>query len=605
MKRISSIVVSALLILTAVIISAPSNGELETEGRLWTPGGWEYRLTTNPEYDQEPDIYEDRIVYLSRRSGKEEIYLHDLGNGTDSRIPHGFQGVDEPRIWGDRIVFTVYDGDDYEIYLFDITTWSGMAITDDAVDQGAPSVQGDHIVYSQYFTSNTDTLWFNISSGQRTTLESGSAYSVNPRVFYPFAVWTEVESTNMDIAICYMETGSVFYPPRGPNEELSSPDIHENIVTYAARIDGGAEEEIRFRNLNGGGMTHYIGQTSAYQRNPSVHENRIVWTNDGQRSNLMVNDIDKDLTRLAAASYQPKSRASIWGDRIVYSQSIDGNTDIYLVELDYDHDGIPDSRDLFMDNPNEHSDQDMDGIGDNTDPDSDNDGYLNSVDHFPMDDSEWSDFDNDGIGDNADTDDDNDGIPDDEDAEPLNQLNTVLEKLNDLMLEMTEFSTDINTTLSTLQTDIMETYSKLDLSLREKMESDLHAILVGLGFGENISADPKLLGSYISENFDLIATRVQELTDLVDGAIGGSGLNATQLQEILGYLEALQGLQGMIEDMEQLNEDIKSQTREIEDTRSISITLNVFILLMLILFSLAILLVLLRKPQTSKDEGFE
>jgi len=82
-------------------------------------------------------------------------------------------------------------------------------------------------------------------------------------------------------------------------------------------------------------------------------------------------------------------------------------------------------------------------------------------------------------------------------------------------------------------------------------------------------------------------------------------LNTTQLQEILGYLESLQEFKGMIEDMEKLNEEMDSQTSEIEDTRSISITFNVFILPMLILFSVAILLVLLRKPQANKDEGFE
>ena len=55
---------------------------------------------------------------------------------------------------------------------------------------------------------------------------------------------------------------------------------------------------------------------------------------------------------------------------------------------------------------------DLDGIGDNADPDDDNDGYPDSFDAFPFNDSEWIDSDGDGSGDNEDEDNDGDGILD-------------------------------------------------------------------------------------------------------------------------------------------------------------------------------------------------
>jgi len=85
---------------------------------------------------------------------------------------------------------------------------------------------------------------------------------------------------------------------------------------------------------------------------------------------------------------------------------------------DDDGDGMPNSEDLFPDDPNEWEDSDMDGVGDNADDDIDGDGIKNGEDHFPQDPKEWLDTDGDGIGDNADDDNDGDGVPNAEDAFP-------------------------------------------------------------------------------------------------------------------------------------------------------------------------------------------
>jgi len=69
-------------------------------------------------------------------------------------------------------------------------------------------------------------------------------------------------------------------------------------------------------------------------------------------------------------------------------------------------------QDLFPNDPNESSDFDRDGIGDNADLDDDNDGYNDDIDAFPNNPYEWIDTDGDSIGDNSDDDSDNDGYTD-------------------------------------------------------------------------------------------------------------------------------------------------------------------------------------------------
>jgi hypothetical protein len=89
---------------------------------------------------------------------------------------------------------------------------------------------------------------------------------------------------------------------------------------------------------------------------------------------------------------------------------------------DIDGDGVSDANDEFAVDPTEWVDSDVDGIGDNADPDDDNDGYDDLIDAFPFDPSEWADTDGDGSGNNADPDDDNDGVPDAEDLYPLGRF---------------------------------------------------------------------------------------------------------------------------------------------------------------------------------------
>ena len=61
--------------------------------------------------------------------------------------------------------------------------------------------------------------------------------------------------------------------------------------------------------------------------------------------------------------------------------------DVFKPNPDSDGDGWPDKEDAFPHNPDEHSDNDNDGIGDNADNDDDNDGILDSQDYLPYDDA--------------------------------------------------------------------------------------------------------------------------------------------------------------------------------------------------------------------------
>ncbi len=111
----------------------------------------------------------------------------------------------------------------------------------------------------------------------------------------------------------------------------------------------------------------------------------------------------------------------------------DGYSDLEEFEIgtnplnrDTDGDSYEDKNDAFPLLASEHSDIDIDGIGDNSDPDIDGDGVLNELDAFPSNPDESVDTDGDSIGNNSDPDSDNDGI--ENQIEIMNGMDPLLQR---------------------------------------------------------------------------------------------------------------------------------------------------------------------------------
>ncbi len=106
---------------------------------------------------------------------------------------------------------------------------------------------------------------------------------------------------------------------------------------------------------------------------------------------------------------------------------IDGDFIPDSQDNDMDGDDVDNDVDVFPEDPNESSDYDDDGIGDNEDPDDDNDGYLDGEE-----DPHLRDTDNDGLRNTVDHDDDKDGIRDADDDHPLDTDNDGMQNDEDL-----------------------------------------------------------------------------------------------------------------------------------------------------------------------------
>ena len=136
---------------------------------------------------------------------------------------------------------------------------------------------------------------------------------------------------------------------------------------------------------------------------------------------------------------------AIWGaPRDSDSDGVPDSSDAFPLDsteaIDSDSDSIGDNADAFPNDPRETLDTDSDGTGNNADADDDGDGINDEIetslgtdpldsdtdrdgvndkdDLFPLDAKEQRDIDLDGLGDNADPDDDGDGLDDEWDPDP-------------------------------------------------------------------------------------------------------------------------------------------------------------------------------------------
>ena len=138
---------------------------------------------------------------------------------------------------------------------------------------------------------------------------------------------------------------------------------------------------------------------------------------------LLANGTDvSNLVDLYAVDYNQNDELDLIGISSTYIVYL-----TYSGEVDSDGDGVLDGDDAFPNDPNEDTDTDGDGTGDNADTDDDGDGTPDVTDAFPLDSSEDTDTDGDGTGDNADafpsdpnedSDTDGDGTGDNADAFP-------------------------------------------------------------------------------------------------------------------------------------------------------------------------------------------
>lgn len=332
---------SMFTICCLVSLIAVSTGTAATE----IAKGNETQITANESYQWLPDIYENTIVWEDWRNYSMNIYMYDLITSTETPITTSGSAFD-PAIYGDRIVWQDYrNGSD--IYLYNLTTSTETQVTTDEPDQDSPDIYGDIIVWRddrndayydlinnlspstdsdvRYLIQTYDIYMYNLSTSMETQITtSGSAYS--PAIYADRIVWADKRNGNWDIYLYNISTCRETRITTNESDQLYPSIYGDKIVWTDFR---NVNYDIYMYDLSTSTETQVT--TSGYQWAPDVYDGRIVWE---ANSDIYMYDISTSTETLITTNESYQQEPAIYGDRIAWQDTRNGNYDIYMFTLD-------------------------------------------------------------------------------------------------------------------------------------------------------------------------------------------------------------------------------------------------------------------------------
>jgi beta propeller repeat protein len=308
------------LLLLAAVAAVPAAGLL---------AGTETQVTMGAGDQCCPVIWGDYIVWEDSRNGNWDIYLYDLGTGTET--PICTDPVDQwnhPAIWRNHIVW-VKNGTD--IYLYDISTKTRRSICTEPANRYNPVIWEDRIAWMDDRNGTLDIYMYNISTGIEMQVTNGPSNHFGPAIWGDRIIWMDKRSENVEIYLYNISTGTeTLVCEGGPHSHF--PSIWGDRIVWR----NGSEVylyEVYIYDISTGTETQGC-TVSGYQDYVSIWGDRIVYTSRRDLNwNIYLYDIGTGTEALVCTAFGYRDYSSIWENRIVWMDERNGNMDIYLFEI--------------------------------------------------------------------------------------------------------------------------------------------------------------------------------------------------------------------------------------------------------------------------------
>ncbi|MCC4770064.1 hypothetical protein FXV91_07580 [Methanosarcina sp. DH2] len=309
--------------------------------------GTETQITTNGSYQSNPAIYGDRIVWQDSRNGKGigqsgyptgswDIYMHDLSTHNEIQITNDSSDKGSPAIYEDRIVWDEWRNGNPEVYTYNITTSNKTKIAD--------GVSNHLVIYKDRIVWAINNIYmYNLSTSTEIQISTNASYQDYPAIYEDTIVWTDARKGNLDIHMYDFSTSTETQITTN-NSIQRLPDIYEDRIVWE---DNRNENwDIYMYNLSTSTETQ-ITTNEFNQGFPSIYGDRIVWVDDrsGRPDIYMYNlstSRETQITNSGSVWVEIESdeiwgmregRPVIYGNRIVWYDSRNGNPDIYMFTL--------------------------------------------------------------------------------------------------------------------------------------------------------------------------------------------------------------------------------------------------------------------------------
>ena len=312
----------------------------------------ETQITNNESDQTDPAIYGDNMVWQDERNGNWDIYLYNLSTSAETRITTNESNQTKPAISEDKIVWQDYRNGNWDIYMYELSTQKEIQITDESSDQVNPAICKDRIVWQDDKNGNWDIHMYDLSTLKEAQITTDKSDQTEPAIYGDRIVWQDGREgrdiylyelstsrrlfnlfwNSQNFELLSIVTGSDTSKIRKFIKCLTSKEI--DVATCecnkyeSAAIYGNKVVWADRRNLDLGNPTNPDNTTNLENTNsesPNIYSSGI-YTYDISNSTeaLIINVFNSDGSCLLPA---------IYGNTIVWQDSRNGNSDIYMYDL--------------------------------------------------------------------------------------------------------------------------------------------------------------------------------------------------------------------------------------------------------------------------------
>ncbi|AKB36590.1 cell surface protein [Methanosarcina siciliae C2J] len=266
----------------------------------------------------------------------------DLFTLTETRINTNESSQCYPAIHGNRIVWHDSRNDNnLDIYMYDLSTSAETRITDNEYSEERPDIFGDKIVWGDNRNGNSDIYMYNISTKKEIQITTNESDQYFPSIYDDRIVWVDLRNGYRDIYMYNLSSSEETQITTDGSDQIY-PAIYGDIIVWSdGRNREGLENyrdskgnwDIYMYNLSTSKETRITTNESS-QIDPSIYGNKIVWTDSRNgKWDIYMYDLSMGQEIPIITNKLNKYFSKVYRDRIVYQAYSNDNTDIYMYDL--------------------------------------------------------------------------------------------------------------------------------------------------------------------------------------------------------------------------------------------------------------------------------
>lgn len=288
----------------------------------------------------EPQIHENKIVWMDDRHGNLDIYMYDLDTKSETRITSNVSAQYTPDVYGNKIVWRDHrDNDGANLYVYDTEDATTKKLAINFSSQYEPNIYGNNIVWRDYRDNLNDEIYlYDLDSDTERKISSELSNQVVPRVYTDpkiygnNIIWLDYNYSNFTKNIYHYDLNTS--QERKIASNVSGAyflNLYQDKVVWSDRRKG--DHDVYMYDISND-LTSRITSSLSNQYLPDMHNNKIVWR-DNRNGNydIYMNDISTNneyqITFNLSSQYQPV----VYNNIVVWEDARDGGSSIYMREV--------------------------------------------------------------------------------------------------------------------------------------------------------------------------------------------------------------------------------------------------------------------------------